>query len=1082
MYHVRPQWRNYNCGLYYKVTRGYSFDKVYLPQVELQAHSTILSTISRTVLTQTFANPSSTSGIREVRYTFPLYDGVSVVGFQCHIGDRKIVGEVKEKEKAKAVYQEAVSKGQVAGLFEQLPEAADVFTTTIGNVPPNARVVVEITYLGELKHDMEVDGIRFTIPNIICPRYGQYPADIQGNSAPNVTGKGISITVDAEMAEGSFIQKILSPSHPISVSMGTTSVAPNSEPTMSKASATLSLGTAELDTDFVLQIVSKDTGIPKAMLEQHPTVPNHRALMATLVPKFSLPAEKPEVVFVIDRSGSMGNTRIDLAKQALKVFLKSLPIGAKFNICSFGSHFSFLWPRSVTYSQQSLDYAMQHADTMTADYGGTEMLEPLKATIEGRYKDMSLEIVMLTDGETWNQDQLFSYLNKSITEPRAAIRVFTLGIGNGVSHSLIEGIARAGNGFSQTVAEGEKMDAKVVRMLKGALSPHVNDYTLEVKYSDKATVISDDEDDFEIIEKVADSLNVKLSLQTDEQKAENRKPVSLFDTSVDLDKEEPAIKDGTGESRYSHLPQVPVPKIIQAPQNIPSLFAFNRTTVYLLIGPDAPQKTPKSVILRGTSARGPLELEIPIQILESPGETIHQLAAKKAIAELEQGRGWLPEAKGESGALLKKTLEGRFSDMVEREAVRIGVQFQVGGKWCSFVAVEKTPSASKEQGDYGWLEDSEATRSSPTQHGPVIDFDEPRSGGALFSQPKHKALAQGKKRDPSGFIQGLQRSLSAVPPPAPMSAGMSSSVSQALQPQASGLRTFPSVPPSSGYGTATKGQSAGYRARSAPFMQQLQMQQVQQAQQSRQPQMQQAQMQQGLFGSSGSASAGKRPMPVSPDSANRELQDYQMGIMLLEQQNKKRLLMARQEQDAASVGIPFGQPLNMARSSSEEHGADLNMGFGEQDTLQNFDFDSFLHVNDGRTEFDDPKFDFNFWNGGEAEANDPSKAPELEVPKTDEERVNFLIGLQSFEGNWAWRTALFAAIRVSEDSVAEDVLSFKIEKDVFATALAIAFFEQRLGQFEGSWELVVEKARDWLVAKLGKDAADAAVKKAREVV
>lgn len=732
-YQVTPApWGAHICGLYYHVRCNGYLQKTYLPQVELQAHATILATTSRTVLTQTFINPSTEKGIKEVRYTFPLYDGVSVVGFTCHVGDRTIIGEVKEKEKAKAVFKEAVARGETAGLLEQLPDAADVFTTTVGNIPPGARVIIMITYLGELKHDMEVDGIRFTIPNIICPRYGSYPGGLRTTPAIDALGGKIAITVDAEMAEGSFIQKIQSPTHPISMTMGTTSFAPNAEPTMTKASATLALGTAQLDTDFVLQVIAKDSGVPKAVLENHPTIPNHRALMATLVPKFALPAEKPEIVFVCDRSGSMSGSRMTLVIQALKVFLKSLPVGVKFNICSFGSRHSFLWKKSVTYSQSTLDEAVRHADTFSANFGGTEMLYPLKATIEQRYKDMPLEVMMLTDGEIWNQQALFSYLNQSVTESKAPIRIFTLGIGNGVSHSLIEGVAKAGNGFSQTVGEGEKMDSKVVRMLKGALSPHINDYTLEVKYS---TTPSAEEDDFEIVEKVADSLNVKLNLgdSKEEKKATvghqskairtfftnfyQKKPISLFDDSVDPDKEAPPAYDETGEERYAHLPKVPVPKIIQAPQNIPSLFAFNRTTAYLLLGPDAPQATPKSVVLRGTSTHGPLELEIPIHILDLPSQTIHQLAAKKAISELEQGRGWLSEAKNESGTLIKSKFEGRFEDMVEREAVRLGVQFQVGGKWCSFVAVESNRKNMEEkemqaQG-WEWLEDEGTSNQKP---------------------------------------------------------------------------------------------------------------------------------------------------------------------------------------------------------------------------------------------------------------------------------------------------------------------------------------------------------------------------------
>jgi hypothetical protein len=133
--------------------------------------------------------------------------------------------------------------------------------------------------------------------------------------------------------------------------------------------------------------------------------------------------------------------------------------------------------------------------------------------------------------------------------------------------------------------------------------------------------------------------------------------------------------------------------------------------VYLLLGPEAPKNTPKSVILRGSSPHGPLELEIPIQVLDTPGSTIHQLAAKKAIAELEQGRGWLAEAREEHGKLLKVKCEGRFDEMVEREAVRLGVQFQVGGKWCSFVATEKNPQ-EREREFWEYLEDDQVETSS----------------------------------------------------------------------------------------------------------------------------------------------------------------------------------------------------------------------------------------------------------------------------------------------------------------------------------------------------------------------------------
>ena len=129
---------------------------------------------------------------------------------------------------------------------------------------------------------------------------------------------------------------------------------------------------------------------------------------------------------------------------------------------------------------------------------------------------------------------------------------------------------------------------------------------------------------------------------------------------------------------------------------------------------------------------GPLELEFPVQVLQTPGEMIHQLAAKRAISELEAGRGWLPEARDESGQLLEDRYESRFSSMVEREAVRLGVQFQVGGKWCSFVAVEKKAQSTNDQ-----TKDQEIVQAHP------VVFDRTRGSSAAVAHMVWTSLSHG---------------------------------------------------------------------------------------------------------------------------------------------------------------------------------------------------------------------------------------------------------------------------------------------------------------------------------------------------
>ena len=292
---------NHVCGLFYTYhlpNAGYR--RKYLPPVQLNSHTTINPVCFTTQLTQTFHN-SNSEALPQVRYTFPLYDGVAVNGYAISYASKVIKGIVKQKDDAKKTYQAAVDRGETAGLLESLP--AGVFGVTIGNVPANTDVVVEITYCGELKHDAGIDGLRYMLPTSIAPRYGNYPGEVLNSNA--VAKGGISITVDMDMAK-SAIRKVQSPSHPIAVSMGAMSTTEGGDQAPfkpSQASATLTLGSAELADDFVLQLLIDDISKPQAILETHPTIPNQRALMTTLVPKFTLETAHPEIVFIADQSG-----------------------------------------------------------------------------------------------------------------------------------------------------------------------------------------------------------------------------------------------------------------------------------------------------------------------------------------------------------------------------------------------------------------------------------------------------------------------------------------------------------------------------------------------------------------------------------------------------------------------------------------------------------------------------------------------------------------------------------------------------------------------------------------------------------
>ena len=299
-----------------------------------------------------------------------------------------------------------------------------------------------------------------------------------------MSGKnGIELTIDIDLGSDSTIREVRSPSHPIAVKLGNISTASKAQALQtSQASATLSQGSVDLDKDFILEIVNDAADKPKAVLETYADDPRQKALMVTLVPTVSLPPAKPEVIIIADRSGSMGGDKITTLVRALKVFLRSLPVGIYFNICSFGSYHSFLWDSSRSYGEESLAEATKHVEGFLSDFGGTETLAAVQASIEARDVKKDLALILCTDGDIWQQQQLFSYLNTQVQHSVNPIRVFPLGIGDSVSSGLIEGVARAGNGFASTVGEHEKLDGKIVHMLKGALTENIRDYTFDVKY------------------------------------------------------------------------------------------------------------------------------------------------------------------------------------------------------------------------------------------------------------------------------------------------------------------------------------------------------------------------------------------------------------------------------------------------------------------------------------------------------------------------------------------------------------------------------------------------------------------------
>ena len=122
----------------------------------------------------------------------------------------------------------------------------------------------------------------------------------------------------------------------------------------------------------------------------------------------------------------------------------------------------------MEYSQLNLDKAVKHVSAVTADLGGTEILQPLQHVYSVKPKPgLSRQIFLLTDGGVSNIDEVVG----AVATNASNTRVFTFGIGLGVSTALVNKVAKAGRGKAVFISSKDRMQSRVMEVMNSAMSP-----------------------------------------------------------------------------------------------------------------------------------------------------------------------------------------------------------------------------------------------------------------------------------------------------------------------------------------------------------------------------------------------------------------------------------------------------------------------------------------------------------------------------------------------------------------------------------------------------------------------------------
>lgn len=432
---------------------------------------------------------NNTDQWQEAVYVFPLPDEAAVDHLTMRIGERIIVGEIKERKEARRIYEKAKQEGKKASLLSQ--ERPNIFTMAVANIAPGEEVEVEIEYQDVVRVDGDVFSLRF--PMVVGTRYipgNPLPVQEEAGSEVSFKESGWSQNTDqvrdasritppvssgvaklnpvrlmVELAAGFPVANVESLYHGVAV-----------REVRDKVQEIRFTGEVVADRDFVLEWTAEKQQTPHAALFTETRGDENYLLLMLSPPVANIPARRSprELVFILDTSGSMAGSSIVQAKKALVLAISRLNERDRFNVIEFNSKARRFFSAAAVADSEHRKQAIAFVGSLTAE-GGTEISPALNLALDGRTDHSRIrQIVFLTDGCVGNEAQLLTQIRKDLGNSR----LFTVGIGSAPNSYFMTRAAAMGRGSFTYVAKLDEVQKKMEKLFLKLEHPAVTDIRL----------------------------------------------------------------------------------------------------------------------------------------------------------------------------------------------------------------------------------------------------------------------------------------------------------------------------------------------------------------------------------------------------------------------------------------------------------------------------------------------------------------------------------------------------------------------------------------------------------------------------
>ncbi len=414
------------------------------PRLALESHvvrAEVEEHVARYRVEQTFRN--QTDATIEATYLFPLPREAAATGLTLRIGGEDVSGEILDAETARRTYRDIVRRVKDPALLEYAGER--LLRASIFPIGPRAEVKVAFEFTAPARR---VGGLS----SLVLPlRFA--------------AGSGARVTVDVALSSRRSLTTIYSPSHAVDVARDG-----------SRRARVTYEGTPKHPRDLRLYFAAADGDAPTVSLLAHRRDGEDGTFALMIAPPTSAadaPSVPRDVVFVLDRSGSMAGEKWEQATAALSHGLKTLGPADRFALVSFATDVRRFRDGLAGADAETVRAATSHLEALRPA-GGTNVDEAIAAALgafdgdDGRLR----MVAFLTDGlPTVGATDVPEILRRAGDANARKARVFSFGVGHDVNTVLLDRLARDHAGSTDYIEAGENLEHRVSAFFEKVQAP-----------------------------------------------------------------------------------------------------------------------------------------------------------------------------------------------------------------------------------------------------------------------------------------------------------------------------------------------------------------------------------------------------------------------------------------------------------------------------------------------------------------------------------------------------------------------------------------------------------------------------------